>query len=193
MSIGADPGLNLTRHDSLSILSSSVKGRGVYATRSIPANTVVEISPVLLVPASQYSTLSLQSSIFESYLFTWSRSTGDMALALGLGSLFNHDDVSPNVTYELDKLTTTIRYTTKRHISPGEELCIYYGHGIRFGPKGELLVHREKVAQETEIQAIAALGSLSIDDSPVVALRDLPLQYVTEIVSPEDMLLETSQ
>ncbi|KDQ62574.1 hypothetical protein JAAARDRAFT_171049 [Jaapia argillacea MUCL 33604] len=54
-----------------------------------------------------------------------------MALALGLGSIFNHSS-SPNVSYTLDTETDSIRYTTTRQIEPDEELCIFYGHKIWF-------------------------------------------------------------
>ncbi|KAF6757453.1 cytidine deaminase-like protein [Ephemerocybe angulata] len=56
-----------------------------------------------------------------------------MALALGLGSLFNHFD-PPNVSFSLDPATDSIRYTTVQDIQPGEELCIFYGHNLWFTP-----------------------------------------------------------
>ena len=43
-----------------------------------------------------------------------------------LGSLFNHSQ-TPNVSYNLDQDTQSIRFTTFRTISPGEELYICYG------------------------------------------------------------------
>ncbi|KAF9046419.1 hypothetical protein BJ165DRAFT_1471541 [Panaeolus papilionaceus] len=54
-----------------------------------------------------------------------------MALALGIGSLFNHSS-SPNVSYSLDRMSDSIRYTTVRDIEQGEELCIFYGHNLWF-------------------------------------------------------------
>lgn len=50
---------------------------------------------------------------------------------LSPGSLFNHSS-APNVSYVLDPLTESIRYTTTRRILPGEELCIFYGHKLWF-------------------------------------------------------------
>ncbi|KAI5120772.1 hypothetical protein M0805_004735 [Coniferiporia weirii] len=59
-----------------------------------------------------------------------------MALALGLGSLFNHSN-SPNVSFSVSPSTETIRYMTTRSIKTGEELCIFYGHRLWFKPAGE--------------------------------------------------------
>ncbi|KAG1745824.1 cytidine deaminase-like protein [Suillus paluster] len=56
-----------------------------------------------------------------------------MALALGLGSLFNHS-THPNVTYTFDSAHECIRYTSTRRINPDEELCIFYGHKLWFDP-----------------------------------------------------------
>ncbi|TCD70561.1 hypothetical protein EIP91_002907 [Steccherinum ochraceum] len=54
-----------------------------------------------------------------------------MALALGLGSLFNHSE-SPNVSYHLSTETESIRYVTSRPIRQDEELYIFYGHKLWF-------------------------------------------------------------
>ncbi|KAI0669195.1 cytidine deaminase-like protein [Trametes maxima] len=56
-----------------------------------------------------------------------------MALALGLGSLFNHSQ-RPNVSYTFDPASESIRYTTSRKVLPDEELCIFYGHKLWFDP-----------------------------------------------------------
>lgn len=34
----------------------------------------------------------------------------------------------------MESETESIRYTTARHISPDEELCIFYGHSLWFEP-----------------------------------------------------------
>lgn len=47
------------------------------------------------------------------------------------GSLFNHS-TSPNITYSLDYTQYTISYRTAKPIQRGEELCIFYGHSVRF-------------------------------------------------------------
>lgn len=54
-----------------------------------------------------------------------------MALALGLGSMFNHSN-KPNVGFQRDFDGKLIRYITLREIQPGEELCISYGPNLWF-------------------------------------------------------------
>ncbi|KAL1677914.1 hypothetical protein EV122DRAFT_213210 [Schizophyllum commune] len=104
------------------------KGRGVYAAREIPSQTLLEISPVLLFDREEYAEHG-RHTLLDHYTFVWR--DGRMALALGLGSLFNHSS-APNVSYVLDPLTESIRYTTTRRILLGEELCIFYGHKLWF-------------------------------------------------------------
>ncbi|KAJ1027755.1 hypothetical protein NDA13_003210 [Ustilago tritici] len=106
-------------------------GRGVYATNPVPADTLIEVSPVLLFPPAEYAQYGSKTQL-DGYTFVWKRTSQGsaiMALALGLGSLFNHHPTSPNVKYTLDHATHSIRYTTTRAIQAGEELAISYGSG----------------------------------------------------------------
>ncbi|CCL98406.1 uncharacterized protein FIBRA_00403 [Fibroporia radiculosa] len=107
---------------------SEGKGRGVFASRPIAADVVIEISPVLLFSSTEYARHG-QYTVLDSYTFKWR--DGRMALALGLGSLFNHSQ-TPNVSYILDSTTESIRYVTTRPIEQEEELCIFYGHKLWF-------------------------------------------------------------
>lgn len=54
------------------------------------------------------------------------------ALALGLGSLFNHSRHNQNIGWRRDTTNTCIVYTALRDIGVGEELCINYGIGVWF-------------------------------------------------------------
>jgi SET domain-containing protein len=53
------------------------------------------------------------------------------ALALGLGSMFNHHRI-PNIAWERSLSTESIRYFTLREVSADEELCISYGPKLWF-------------------------------------------------------------
>ncbi|KAJ7095947.1 cytidine deaminase-like protein [Mycena belliarum] len=105
--------------------NSEGKGRGVFGYQ-----TVVEISPVLLLGKEEYEAHG-RFTILDDYTFKWKN--GSMALALGLGSLFNHSNF-PNLSYAIDTSSDSIRYTTTRNVKQGEELCIYYGSNLWFEP-----------------------------------------------------------
>ena len=49
------------------------------------------------------------------------------ALALGLGSMFNHSTYKQNVGWSRDLETDTIVYIAQKDIKQHEELCISYG------------------------------------------------------------------
>jgi SET domain-containing protein len=67
----------------------------------------------------------------------YSLKNGDVLVALGMGSIFNHDK-DPNVDYRVREDENCIEYFAVRcgatgrpaegRIEAGEELCIYYGH-----------------------------------------------------------------
>ncbi|TDL23140.1 hypothetical protein BD410DRAFT_747098 [Rickenella mellea] len=119
-----------------------------------------------------------------------------MALALGLGSLFNHSD-NPNVQFSIDTSTESIRYTTTRRIEADEELCIFYGHKLWFhlaGQPSSAVALREKDGYEND----DSLGGLDIlqdiycgsnpfkdgDPSDILQENELPFERIRVI--PED-------
>ncbi|KAJ2027588.1 hypothetical protein H4S03_008189, partial [Coemansia sp. S3946] len=58
---------------------------------------------------------------------------GGFALALGLGSMFNHEPFGcENIGFTRDTGAGLIRYTALRDIVAGEELCICYGPNVWF-------------------------------------------------------------
>ncbi|KAI8978832.1 hypothetical protein BD414DRAFT_516784 [Trametes punicea] len=122
------------------------KGRGVYACCEIPAQTLIEVSPVLLFGAAEYEEHG-RHTVLDHYTFKWR--DGRLALALGLGSLFNHSQ-RPNVSYTIDSATESIRYTTTRRVMPGEELCIFYGHKLWFDPVDAADSANADITEETD-------------------------------------------
>ncbi|OCT54914.1 hypothetical protein CLCR_03210 [Cladophialophora carrionii] len=59
------------------------------------------------------------------------------ALALGLGSMFNHSTRDQNVGWIRNTETEVIVYTTLRDIKAGEELCISYGSARLWFPDAD--------------------------------------------------------
>lgn len=93
------------------------KGRGVVASRRIPANTVIERAPVLVLPVSE-----VDAGKLSDYVYDWGRNT--VGLALGFGSLYNHS-FTPNARYDDVGVQTKV-FTTLREIEAGEEVTINY-------------------------------------------------------------------
>ncbi|KAF8945008.1 hypothetical protein BGZ47_003398 [Haplosporangium gracile] len=128
--------VRLFNQSTLQIQDCGAKGRGIVTTVVVPARTVIDISPILLFPSEEYSTHG-QYTQLDHYTYRWK---GGMALALGLGSMFNHSS-TPNVGFQRDIDNGLIRYSTLREIQVGEELCISYGPSLWFpnmeGPQGQ--------------------------------------------------------
>ncbi|KAG1748668.1 hypothetical protein EDB19DRAFT_1905016 [Suillus lakei] len=122
----------VSNREGCSIKTAEGKGRGVYASRVIPPQTVIEVSPVLLFTRTEYEDHG-RHTILDHYTFKWR--DGRIALALGLGPRFNHSS-HPNVTYTIDPAHECIRYTSTRTINPEEELYIFYDHSLWFDPVG---------------------------------------------------------
>ncbi|KAI9313202.1 hypothetical protein BX666DRAFT_1864706 [Dichotomocladium elegans] len=121
--------LSLTQHRlALELRSHPIRGRGVFTRERIPRNTLVEISPVLLFTKEEYEAHG-KHTVLDHYTYIWK--DGKFALALGLGSMFNHRR-DQNVCYYIDYDRNVIRYFTLREIEPDEELCISYGSNLWF-------------------------------------------------------------
>lgn len=59
------------------------------------------------------------------------------AIALGLGSMFNHSTLRQNVGWKRNTETDVIVYTALRNIEKGEELCISYGSARLWFPDAD--------------------------------------------------------
>ena len=97
------------------------KGRGVYARVHIPAGTVFERAP-LLVMAEKEALEGDHANVLPAYVFEYGK--GKVALALGFGSLYNHS-YSPNARYD-DAGNQVKEYRALRDIERGEEITINY-------------------------------------------------------------------
>lgn len=99
------------------IVRRNRKGRGVYATQDFLPGDVVEESHVLLFPAEEVG-----NKLYH-YVFEWDGKT--CALALGLGSLFNHS-YRANAQAHYDKRRKMIQFVAAKPIWRGREICINY-------------------------------------------------------------------
>lgn len=80
-----------------------------------------------VIVLNQKDTKIVDQTILGSYIYDLGR--GKSAIALGFGSLFNHN-VNANVDYEIEIRNNRImiKYTANRSILPGEQLFINYGY-----------------------------------------------------------------
>ncbi|KAJ3788392.1 cytidine deaminase-like protein [Lentinula aff. detonsa] len=164
------------------IRHSEDKGKGVYASQKIQRNTVIEISPVLFVGIAEYE----QHGNFDAldhHTYKWK--DGRMAVALGLGSLFNHSN-TPNVSYTMDPQTDSIRYETARDIYPDEELCIFYDHKVWFDPVGEAISAIDP-EPEDGWRGLSTIGNDEIDQEKPLNTAN-PDEIVHELCLPFKIL-----
>ncbi|PWW75259.1 SET domain-containing protein [Tuber magnatum] len=128
----------LQRVGCLELILDTPKGRGVFATRKIEAGTVVDTAPVIILNKEQFDNY-VQHSLLQHYSYNWPIARGTagkytmhQAIALGLGSMFNHSSLRQNVGWKRDLEKEVIVYTALRDIAEGEELLISYGSRLTF-------------------------------------------------------------
>ncbi|MBV9987000.1 MAG: SET domain-containing protein-lysine N-methyltransferase, partial [Chitinophagaceae bacterium] len=72
----------------LIIAPSENRGRGVFATDAIPADTVIEISPVIVLSAKDRR--QAEKTLLYDYIFAWGKKSKKGCIALGYLSIYNH-------------------------------------------------------------------------------------------------------
>lgn len=97
------------------------KGRGMFATVEIPARTIIERAPVLLIPGDEAD--EMLTSFLAHYIFRTDRGR-QFVIGLGYTSLYNHSR-SPNAEFSVSKDALFIK--ARRRIRPGEEVTVAYG------------------------------------------------------------------
>jgi SET domain-containing protein len=107
----------------LYIENSDDKGRGVFTKRSIPANTIIEISPVIVMSGEERKLLD--QTLLHDYIFEWGADKDECCMALGYVAVYNHSYKS-NCEYEMDFEKQIIKIKTIRAVEAGEELFINY-------------------------------------------------------------------
>jgi SET domain-containing protein len=104
------------------VAASPLGGRGVFALEAIAEGDVVEVCPVIVVPADQLD--ALDGTALRDHWYGWG-DDGDGAVAMGHGSFYNHAD-DPSVGYECHDVLDALVLRARRDIVAGEELTIDY-------------------------------------------------------------------
>jgi uncharacterized protein len=107
----------------LYISGSKGRGRGVYTEESIPADTIIEVSPVLVMTMEERK--FLDQTLLHDYIFEWGEERDKCCAGLGYLSLYNHA-VPSNCEYFMDYDEDIMFIKSVRAIEAGEELTINY-------------------------------------------------------------------
>ncbi len=101
------------------------KGRGVFTSKLIKAETVIETAPVIIMSAADR--VLLDQTLLHDYIFQWLPPGGEpqCCMALGLIPMYNHSYRS-NCEYYMDYEHNEMYVQAMRDIKPGEELTINY-------------------------------------------------------------------
>jgi len=101
------------------VKSSPGKGRGVFAEFFIPVRSVIEVAPVIPIPASD---AAARSAVLDEYKLAWGEQE---AIGLGFASMYNHSD-KPNAERVDVPGRTLVAYIALRDIKAGEEITVTY-------------------------------------------------------------------
>ena len=102
---------------------SPAKGRGMFTNELILADTIIEIAPVIVMPAADR--LLLDKTLLHDYIFEWGTDKTQCCMALGFVPIYNHS-YNSNCEYFMDYSTNTIMLKTVKNIEAGEEVFINY-------------------------------------------------------------------
>ena len=98
-------------------------GRGVYTAETIAENTVVEVSPVIVMSGDDR--IHLDKTALHDYIFEWGALKDKCCMSLGLVPIYNHSYQS-NCEYFMNYDEDVILVKTVRLIEKGDELTINY-------------------------------------------------------------------
>ena len=107
----------------LTIAPSGKRGRGVFTSAPIPAGTIIEISPVIVLSARERK--QAEKTLLFDYIFEWGKHNRKGCIALGYLSIYNHS-YDANCEYEMDFEQQTMTVRTVKAIRKGDELFFNY-------------------------------------------------------------------
>ncbi|MEE9437850.1 MAG: SET domain-containing protein [Saprospiraceae bacterium] len=107
----------------LYIINSDDKGRGVYTTTPYSKGDLIEICHVIIIPKAELPII--HKTVLHDYYFLWGENLQECAIALGYGSLYNHE-LHPNANFILDIENQTIDIEAIQDIEAGEEITLNY-------------------------------------------------------------------
>ncbi|MDQ3550021.1 MAG: SET domain-containing protein [Bacteroidota bacterium] len=110
-------------HPDIYVGKSGKHGRGVFTSGSLEADTVIEVAPVIVMPAKDRPIID--QTLLHDYIFEWGKTKKRCSMALGYVALYNHAYHS-NCEYEMDFTKEIITVKTIKKVQKGEELFVNY-------------------------------------------------------------------
>lgn len=107
----------------LYIAETPARGRGVFSLRAFQVGEIIEVCPVIVLPAQDVP--HLEKTHLYNYYFQWGDDEAQAAITLGYGSLYNHSYM-PNAWYEMDFEAATITVICIAPIAAGDEITFNY-------------------------------------------------------------------
>lgn len=109
----------------LYILQDELRGRGVYTAHDINIGDVIEVCHVIVLEKEELPII--HKTTLHDYYFLWGEDMDQCVIALGYGSLYNHE-LNGNAEFILDFMNNTIDFVAIKQIQAGEEITVNY-HG----------------------------------------------------------------
>ena len=110
----------------LYISNSDERGRGVFTAQDLEAGDLIEICPILVIPAKDVATI--HQTIIHDYYFLLENPKGAAFIALGYGSIYNHHS-QPNAIVTIDEEKQELEIHSCKKIAAGDEIFIDYTDG----------------------------------------------------------------
>ena len=107
----------------LFMAESPEKGRGMFTNEVILVDTIIEIAPVIVMPAADR--ILLDKTLLHDYIFEWGTDKTQCCMALGMVPIYNHS-YNSNCEYFMDYSTETIMLKAVKNIEKDEEVFINY-------------------------------------------------------------------
>ena len=105
--------------------NSPIHGLGVFASKDIKKDEVIEVCPILDLGLQKGAT----SGILLNYRFNWPSGTVEwekQVAGLGYASFYNHSN-NPNASWRSLYNDNVFEFFATRDIKSGEEILVYYG------------------------------------------------------------------
>jgi SET domain-containing protein len=107
--------------ENLEIRTTENKGRGVFAKKDFELKETIEICPLIVMDEKEE--FLIKKTRLKDYYFQFEN--GDIALALGYGSIYNHKK-KPNAKYLIDEENPTLVIKCAKRIKKGDEITVNY-------------------------------------------------------------------